>query len=701
MSVLVCAFVGDTGSAFFIQLDEGDLVGNVKEKIKKKQKNDLRDVDASRLELFLAKKGTEWLTSTGLLEEDESHYLGEALEDPLTEICPKFPRPLPSGSIHVLVKVQTSSLGVRARMLEMGQEDLQSSAKKQRTDTWKWVEREPTFFLEKKKLFFVNRDLATKQLQDIFENKFYRALNHVGAQWEIPLLDNICGLGKTTFGYNFIRKCREIWGGKANANSEEFMPVLCACHTLHISLEPGSLLTDNPQDRYEMDKKVIDLICDFFDQKFQERPRALDPTEMTSATSSGQVLKKLTAEVGPLFIVLDEIGQGFYDENIDKFGQRDRFMEFCRVVLAKWLLIPKVFFLIAGRASFLGYVGLRPEPLLEIQPTQFKISRLSLHRLRWSAIEQIITNTFVDENEMKSIKQHFNLSAEQVVEIAHNLFDVTLGHPRSLLAAFLKCHSYEDLANYDGADVSDCIDWVEYTKRIPSYAVPLEKMMSRATDSKPVNMADTWKDDEGKEILYDAIANSFGIAWEGTVDKAMLYMPPFTRQLILAFLYPLRKYLLIVAKSKDSFDYPAVFEWVCLKRFQELFEKNVESHGCPKDTLSGFFTDQQTFGRCTGVQFSEGCPLMPKIAKNGSLKSTLHSPTASPELWPTLMTEIDKIFVDEHRLNLKPLQKSASADVILMTQIDNTKLTIGLAVKKLQVRHTIHEKNVDKGDRDI
>ncbi|KAK1930913.1 hypothetical protein P3T76_013502 [Phytophthora citrophthora] len=54
---VVYAFVGGgTGSAFVVQLDEGDLVGNLKEKIKETQKNDLRGVGTSRLELFLVKK---------------------------------------------------------------------------------------------------------------------------------------------------------------------------------------------------------------------------------------------------------------------------------------------------------------------------------------------------------------------------------------------------------------------------------------------------------------------------------------------------------------------------------------------------------------------------------------------------------------------------------------------------------------------
>ncbi|KAK1933582.1 hypothetical protein P3T76_011796 [Phytophthora citrophthora] len=452
------------------------------------------------------------------------------------------------------------------------------------------------FFLEDHDMFFVNRGLATDQLTSINKKKFNRALKGRGTDWEIPLIDNVFGLGKSTFGDNYIRKCREIWQAKVDANPEKltnpegFMPVLCQCHTIHITLEPGSLSPDNLHDRYEMDKKIVRLICRYFDHKLQARPEALSEGSVGKMQSSGEVLEILTAEVGPLFIVLDVIGRGFEDENIDKFGQRELFMRFCRVVLMKWLPIPKVFFLLAGRASFLSYVGLRPGPGLEaIQASPFKFFRLSLHRLRWDAIADIITYTLVDEIEKKTIQQHFDLNAEQVAEVAHNLFDVTLGHPRSLLAAFQKCRSYDDLVHYDEIDMPDFIDWVEFSKRIASYAEPLGTMMSRAIDSVTVNMADTWEDVGGEKVFYDTIANGVGIAWEGTLDKATLYLPPFIQQMILAFLYPLRKYLLKVAKSKVSLDYPAVFEWVCLKRFQELFDKNMKSHGCPKDTLPVFF----------------------------------------------------------------------------------------------------------------
>ena len=62
MVKLLCAIVGAKGSAFSVQLDDGDLVADLNDAIKLKKANDLKDVDANKLQLFLA-KGTDgaWL----------------------------------------------------------------------------------------------------------------------------------------------------------------------------------------------------------------------------------------------------------------------------------------------------------------------------------------------------------------------------------------------------------------------------------------------------------------------------------------------------------------------------------------------------------------------------------------------------------------------------------------------------------------
>ncbi|KAG4219915.1 hypothetical protein PC116_g31606, partial [Phytophthora cactorum] len=110
MVALYCAVVGVAGSAFPVDIDENKSVGHLKKAIAEDQKCDFA---ASKLQLYLVKKGGTWLKSKDLLMmrkgeipgEDESHYMNEELEDPTDKICTKFPSTIPDGTIHVLVVV--------------------------------------------------------------------------------------------------------------------------------------------------------------------------------------------------------------------------------------------------------------------------------------------------------------------------------------------------------------------------------------------------------------------------------------------------------------------------------------------------------------------------------------------------------------------------------------------------------------------
>ncbi|KAL8007164.1 hypothetical protein Plhal703r1_c04g0021771 [Plasmopara halstedii] len=59
MVTLFCAVVGENGNAFPVDIDTSQSVGDLKEAIKEEQKFDFA---ASKLELYLAKKGESWLT---------------------------------------------------------------------------------------------------------------------------------------------------------------------------------------------------------------------------------------------------------------------------------------------------------------------------------------------------------------------------------------------------------------------------------------------------------------------------------------------------------------------------------------------------------------------------------------------------------------------------------------------------------------
>ncbi|GMF22809.1 unnamed protein product [Phytophthora lilii] len=120
MVKLFCAIVGVAGSAFSVRVDESDSVDDLKDAIKAKKPNDFKDIDADKLQLFLAKtEGGAWLTDDdqaaldledGKVHEDIQALIdGEKMKATKTLqhwLFEKNKMPQPStDQIHVLVVV--------------------------------------------------------------------------------------------------------------------------------------------------------------------------------------------------------------------------------------------------------------------------------------------------------------------------------------------------------------------------------------------------------------------------------------------------------------------------------------------------------------------------------------------------------------------------------------------------------------------
>ncbi|KAL8003025.1 hypothetical protein Plhal703r1_c13g0064451 [Plasmopara halstedii] len=142
MVKVICAIVGAAGNAFPVDIDADQLVGDLKEEIKAKKPNDMKGVDADRLELFLGKTdGGAWLSSQSddvkklkkgektaliksLIKEDQQLQAEESLEYVLRENNMATPQ---SRQIHVLVVVPAGNsvdIGVTpSRLLKYKQQD--------------------------------------------------------------------------------------------------------------------------------------------------------------------------------------------------------------------------------------------------------------------------------------------------------------------------------------------------------------------------------------------------------------------------------------------------------------------------------------------------------------------------------------------------------------------------------------------------
>ncbi|KAE9012483.1 hypothetical protein PR001_g15649, partial [Phytophthora rubi] len=127
---LFCAIVGVAGSAFEVDIDEGASVSALKEAIKDKKKNDLKDVDADKLQLFLAKTADgKWLPSndpdvvamrSGAVSEKVQNLLNGQI-DPAEEIADVFVPAPQKKEIHVLVVVPEGAVGSASETSKMDQ----------------------------------------------------------------------------------------------------------------------------------------------------------------------------------------------------------------------------------------------------------------------------------------------------------------------------------------------------------------------------------------------------------------------------------------------------------------------------------------------------------------------------------------------------------------------------------------------------
>ncbi|KAG3071884.1 hypothetical protein PI125_g22630 [Phytophthora idaei] len=179
---------------------------------------------------------------------------------------------------------------------------------------WKWKEKEePIYAIDSHTMFFVNQDEATEQLLKIHQRNYNRAKRGVvGNTWAIPLVDNVFGLGKTTFGWEYIRNCQNMWDKSPLKTISGFLDTVRSCHTIKIEFTPQQLLgTNGDFDDMKALNNTIDDICSYFAENYGFRPLALAPEMLPPYCAHKIFPKNLTNEVGPLFIMIDEIGMAF------------------------------------------------------------------------------------------------------------------------------------------------------------------------------------------------------------------------------------------------------------------------------------------------------------------------------------------------------------------------------------------------------
>ena len=177
-------------------------------------------------------------------------------------------------------------------------------------ECWRWKESDSIGSLEDGQLCFVNREKSIDKLIGV-HRKIYGKSTYKGAGplWELPIVDNIFGMGKTTFAQHYIQQCKRVLSDA----SEGFELDICGCHTVTIQMSQGDLAIEEDK----MDHFMYQLLKYEMQSHFSGTPKALGKNYLKSS----HFLGTLIGEVGPIFLVLDEIGVAFATSGMDEYAQ--------------------------------------------------------------------------------------------------------------------------------------------------------------------------------------------------------------------------------------------------------------------------------------------------------------------------------------------------------------------------------------------
>jgi hypothetical protein len=266
------------------------------------------------------------------------------------------------------------------------------------------------------------------------------------------------------------------------------------------------------------------------------------------------------------------------------------------------------------------------------------------------------------------------LDQDKVHKVVKHFFKETCGHPRSLLTAFLKCDSFDKLISFE----EEITIPMSFYKTLSKYKIQAKTLVQNLVTDVPINLLDTFMDEGNKKITYDLLANNLLITWEGEINSAKLYTNPEVLHYIQQYEMPLKNYIHHIVNARVSLDYSVVFEWIFLKRFQEMFHSATK----PMDVSPRFFRTE-VFGKLDNVEFGNETIVFPKFTSQSANPPDLLSATANPKHLSSLLEKVDFKMVETgiQSICLKPKGKSAFSDVVLISRSMGKRLTIGLTVK--------------------
>ena len=298
-------------------------------------------------------------------------------------------------------------------------------------------EKEEEASLDSWCLHLVNRERAAEELLAIHESNHKRA---EGADWIYGICASGSGWGKSNFAKEYLKILKHP---PASLLSGQYsvLPLLQNAVRVHISLR-------KPDSKDSIEKVLLWQIKEALDRGTEAR---LDFHSFPS-----NIFKFMEALVRrsrrPIFLVIDEVTKPFIENKYwseeMQADQLVRFNSFVENVIYRLVKIPGLFLLLCGRAAFLNWVGTKPrDPKLYIDGKIYGY-RIALDLIYPKKIVDVLTKTVVlDNSDRVTLAKFLNLEGpeDRLIAYADQIYQVSLGHPRSLCRILLdRCKAIRD-----------------------------------------------------------------------------------------------------------------------------------------------------------------------------------------------------------------------------------------------------------------
>ncbi|KAF4148069.1 hypothetical protein GN958_ATG02763 [Phytophthora infestans] len=552
--------------------------------------------------------------------------------------------------------------------------------------------------LETGTLPFVGRGRAAKKLQSIHYSNFTGARDRSGrTTWQIPLVDNVYGTGKTELGRKYIDQCRQALSNEKPQDPEnqqeltsreptqhrqpsqhEFLKQLCSCRTVLVRGTPRQFVVPPDLLKAKMNEALATAISELL------QPGTMPATNASDAAYD--FATELVRVLGPLFVVLDNVGEAFEDPRGDVVS-RERFMDACKNVLVSWTQVPQLHLLVLGYADFLHDVV--PDASLN----SYMIVRLPMQWMTVNAIKEILCKTRVSSADTRTLSARWKLSTDEDLEdAATRLFAASSGHLQKIIKFISGYPTFASFCNFvdSGGDFNTkAIDFDHLYERVLWWQSTLKKWFGWSSSKKSrINLTHSVTDPNGDQVSARTVVFECHLLWEGTVEDAHISAHRVVMNIVVGVLRPLREYLIgldtvrVFVTSR-----PEVVQWMCLKRMSQLFTKETT----PRQELPQFFGEATVFDEFVGVQVSSQVKTLPNPWLGSYYVDNsrpFYSESFQPKDWPALVRHLECRLedADEQRWSwFRGLKLTIVPDVIVLARTSPSEQELSPKVRMLRL----------------